>query len=400
MVVCTMTRKQILRTLIIVLSAAAAALIIILAVIGSVTASADKGRTPIYCVDRNDNKIALTFDCAWGNSNTQELLDILSEAGAKATFFVTGEFCDSFPEDVKRFSAAGHSVQNHSDKHPHIIGMNINDLIADIKECENKISMITGKKPRYYRAPYGEYDDNTITTAEGMGYQVIQWSADSIDWEDPDVPTIKKRILDKTQSGSILLFHNDLKNTAEALPSLLTELKQKGFEFVTLEELVYRDGYTVDETGKQISSPDRQTIVPMMYSDDPGLDSAFEKIRENLSIQEIYDLSSVGKVPLIDRIKGFLDEEEIYALREASYAELKEAYNALVYTAERYGAGGAYLTPGETETAPEDSNTAEDINALPEPPRIVLPTDSGEDKYDAAPSEEEKQRISDEPEIK
>lgn len=170
----------------------------------------------------------MTFDCAWGNSNTDELLEILKNANAKATFFVTGEFCDNYPEDVKKFHDAGHSVQNHSDLHPHVKGMNINDLIADTRECSRKIKMITGEEPTLYRAPYGEYDENVLTTIEGMGLKVIQWSADSIDWEDPDPFTIYERIMSKTKSGSILLFHNDLENTAEALPEILTELLQKG----------------------------------------------------------------------------------------------------------------------------------------------------------------------------
>ena len=103
MVVYTMTKKQILRIISAVLFGLLVAAIIIFAVFNTVTASADERKLPIYCVDRGDNKIALTFDCAWGNSNTDELLSVLKNANAKATFFVTGEFCDKYPEDVKKF---------------------------------------------------------------------------------------------------------------------------------------------------------------------------------------------------------------------------------------------------------------------------------------------------------
>lgn len=181
MVVYTMTKKQILRIISAVLFGLLVAAIIIFAVFNAVTASADERKLPIYCVDRGDNKIALTFDCAWGNSNTDELLSILKNANAKATFFVTGEFCDKYPEDVKKFHDAGHSVQNHSDVHPHVNGMNINSLIEDTRECSRKIKMITGEEPVLYRSPYGEYDDNVITTIEGMGLKVIQWSVEAID---------------------------------------------------------------------------------------------------------------------------------------------------------------------------------------------------------------------------
>lgn len=181
MVVYTMTKKQILRIISVILFGLLVVAIIIFAVFNAVTASADEVKLPIYSVDRGDNKIALTFDCAWGNSNTDELLSILEKANAKATFFVTGEFCDKYPEDVKKFYDAGHSVQNHSDAHPHVEGMNINSLIEDTRECSRKIKMITGEEPTLYRAPYGEYDDNVMTTIEGMGLKVIQWSVEAID---------------------------------------------------------------------------------------------------------------------------------------------------------------------------------------------------------------------------
>ena len=176
-----MTKKQILRIISIIMFSLVVAAIVIFAVVNAVTASADTPKLPVYCVDRGDNKIALTFDCAWGNSNTDELLEILENANAKATFFVTGEFCDKYPEDVKKFYDAGHSVQNHSDKHPHVQGMNINSLIEDTRECSRKIKMITGEDPILYRSPYGEFDDTVITTIEGMALTAVQWSVEPLD---------------------------------------------------------------------------------------------------------------------------------------------------------------------------------------------------------------------------
>ena len=355
-----MTKKQVLRGITAVLLVITAVVIVIFAVLNAVTASAEPGKLPIYCVDRTDSKIALTFDCAWGNSNTDSLIEILKAAGAKATFFVTGEFCDKYPEDIRKLYNAGHSIQNHSDRHPHVKGMNINDLIEDTRECSRKINMITGKEPTLYRAPYGEYDDTLMTTIEGMGLKVIQWSVDSIDWEDPDPATIRNRILDKTETGSILLFHNDLENTEQALPSLLTELKQKGFEFAAVEDMIYTENYTIDNTGKQIYQPAAAAADLIVYSDNPYLDSAFEKIRRNLTLRQIYELSSAGKIELIPGIRDLLTSAEIYAFQHASYEELYDAYTALVFAAESYGAGGALVTePAETQppvtTVPEET---------------------------------------------
>ncbi len=359
MVVYTMTKKQILRVISVILFGLLVVAIIIFAVFNAVTASADEVKLPIYCVDRGDNKIALTFDCAWGNSNTDELLSILEKANAKATFFVTGEFCDKYPEDVKKFYDAGHSVQNHSDVHPHVEGMNINSLIEDTRECSRKIKMITGEEPTLYRSPYGEYDDNVMTTIEGMGLKVIQWSVDSIDWEDPDPYTIYERITSKTESGSILLFHNDLENTTEALPEILTELLQSGFEFAAVEEMIYFEDYYIDNTGKQIYEPKTSAVTPVvLYAEDPYANSAFEKMRQNLTLEEIYNLSVYGelKLDVIEKNSTYLTKAEIAALYEMSYEELYAAYIALVYAAETYGASGGETTGTTTaETTPEQT---------------------------------------------
>lgn len=177
----TLTKKQIKRIAAITSMAAAAVAVGAVAVFTSVGTQAAGRLLPIYCTERGDKKVALTFDVAWENSNTAELIDILDEFDAEATFFVTGDWCDRYPEDVKKFHDAGHEIQNHSDQHPHVAGMNVNDLIADTRECSRKIEMITGEKPTLYRAPYGEYDDSLITTVEGMGMKVIQWDVEPLD---------------------------------------------------------------------------------------------------------------------------------------------------------------------------------------------------------------------------
>ena len=373
MVVYTMTKKQIMRVTVTVLICIAAALIIIFAVFGSVTASAEAGKMPVCRAGRGDNKVALTFTCAWDATDTDKLLEALSAANAKATFFVTGEFCDTHPDAVRSMSKAGHSVQNCSDRNIHIKGMNINDLIADTKTAAQKIKALTGKEPVLYRAPFGDWDDKALTTIEGMGYIPVQWDVDSKDLDDPDAASVRKRITENTDSGSIILFHNDCAVTANALPQILTELKQKGFELAKAEDVVFSDNYITDEKGVQQYRPAVSASLPIVYCDyDPNLDSAFEKMRENLTIQQIYDLSSVGRVGLVDLIKSFLSEPELYAVREATYEELMECYLTLVYAAENYGCGGTYTEPQNEEIPqimpadePEDDNDTDEYVEMP-----------------------------------
>lgn len=177
----TFTKKKIKRLTVIGLLAAATAAAGIGAIVTSVGTQAMGRLLPIYSVERGDKVISLTFDVAWENSNTQELIDILDEYNARATFFITGDWCDRYPEDVRQFSDAGHEIGNHSDQHPHVKGMNVNDLITDTKAASLKIRNITGKDPQLYRAPYGEYDDSLMTTIEGMGMKVIQWDVETVD---------------------------------------------------------------------------------------------------------------------------------------------------------------------------------------------------------------------------
>lgn len=177
----TFTKKKIKRIVAISSLAAATAAVGIVAIVTSVGTHAAERMLPIYNVERGDNKISLTFDVAWENSNTDELIEILDEYGARATFFVTGDWCDRYPNDVRAFHDAGHEIQNHSDQHPHVEGINVNDLISDTRNAAQKISSITGEEPDLYRAPYGEYDDSMIITLEGMGYKVIQWDVERVD---------------------------------------------------------------------------------------------------------------------------------------------------------------------------------------------------------------------------
>ena len=144
-----------------VLIAAAAILLVIFAVFGSVTASADTGKKPVRSVERGDNKIALTFNCAWDAGDIDALLSALSDGSAAATFFVTGEFCDAHPDAVKRIAASGHSVQSLTDKNIHIKGMNINDLIALFNGIEffcNEIQLGVCEKQRVLIAERQPFD--------------------------------------------------------------------------------------------------------------------------------------------------------------------------------------------------------------------------------------------------
>ena len=142
------------------------------------TASATKRQLPIYCVQRDQKMVSISFDAAWGNEDTQQLIDILGQYDVTATFFVVGAWVDKYPESVKALADAGHEVMNHSDSHAHMSQLSSEEIVADINACNDKIEAVTGVRPTLVRPPYGEYDDHVISTIRSMGMEPIQWDVD------------------------------------------------------------------------------------------------------------------------------------------------------------------------------------------------------------------------------
>ena len=217
----------------------------------AVVASATQRQLPIYCVERDQKMISISFDAAWGNEDTQQLIDILGKYDIKATFFVVGEWVDKYPESVKALHDAGHEVMNHSNTHAHMSQLSRDEIIADVNACNDKIEAVTGVRPTLIRPPYGEYDDNVITAIRSMDMEPIQWDVDSLDWKDLSAADITQRVTSKVQPGSIVLFHNAALHTPEALPAILQQLIQEGYTFVPISQIILSGEYTIDHTGRQ-----------------------------------------------------------------------------------------------------------------------------------------------------
>ncbi|MBZ4646361.1 MAG: polysaccharide deacetylase [Clostridia bacterium] len=216
---------------------------------------------PIYYVDRQDKAISISFDAAWGNEDTQDLINILEQYKVKTTFFVVGGWVDKYPESVKALSDAGHEIMNHSNTHPHMTQLSVEKMKEEIKKCDDKIEAITGKRPFLFRPPYGDYNDKVVQACREMGHYTIQWDVDSLDWKELGVDAIVERVTKRVKSGSIVLFHNAAKYTPAALPKILDTLQKEGYKIVPISELIYRDNYHIDHTGKQIPNNKDKTSV-------------------------------------------------------------------------------------------------------------------------------------------
>ena len=146
----------------------------------AVTASTTQRQLPIYCVQRDQKVVSISFDAAWGNEDTQQLIDILDRYDVTATFFVVGEWVDKYPESVKALSDAGHEVMNHSDHHDHYPQLSVQEVTDDLNTCNDKIEAVTGVRPTLVRLPYGDYDDNSINAVRSVGMEPVQWDVETL----------------------------------------------------------------------------------------------------------------------------------------------------------------------------------------------------------------------------
>lgn len=140
--------------------------------------SAEARMIPIYNVDTDENKVAITFNCAVGNSDIDSILSTLNEYGVKATFFLLGSWADAYIEEVTKIHDAGHEIGNHSYSHNDMPSMTYENILLDIQKCNETVRNITGNSPTLFRAPSGSYDNKTISAAESLGMYTIQWDVE------------------------------------------------------------------------------------------------------------------------------------------------------------------------------------------------------------------------------
>lgn len=190
---------------------------------------------------RNEKMIALTFDDGPHPKETHEVLDVLDKYNVKGTFFVVGKHANWYSEPLKRAAKEGHEIGNHTFSHPDISCLSSDDIKREIKECEDTLIRLTGKKPTLFRPPYGSYSkDKLAEIAKESGYKIILWTTiDAKDWKNPPSSQISDTIINKAQNGDIILLHDyGTENTVKALDTIISEMIKKGYKFVTVSELI------------------------------------------------------------------------------------------------------------------------------------------------------------------
>ena len=227
-----------------------AAAVAVTSTVRAVQTAAQPKEIPIYRVQSDKKEVAISFDAAWGNEETEQLLDILDEHDVKATFFLVGDWVDKYPDDVKNIAAHDHDIGNHSDTHPHLPQLSTENATSEIQRCNEKIEALTGSAPTLFRPPYGDYNNSVVSAVKSLGMYCVQWDVDSLDWKDPSPEQLCQNVLGKVRDGSIVLMHNGAKNTPAALPSIIEGIQNKGYEIVLIKDLIPEGEYYTDVQGE------------------------------------------------------------------------------------------------------------------------------------------------------
>ena len=210
-----------------------------------------KRLVPVYSVETEEKVVALTFDAAWGADKTRGIIELLEKYDADGTFFLVGFWIDKYPEETKLIAEKGLEIGNHSNNHLHMSKLQNDEIKKEIESVNIRLQELTGKTPKYFRPPFGEYDNKLLENVAALDMVGVQWSVDSLDWKGLSGEEIAKRVLSRVHNGAIILFHNNSDHVLDALPMVLTALRAQGFEFVTIADLVLTEGYTIDSNGIQ-----------------------------------------------------------------------------------------------------------------------------------------------------
>ena len=192
-------------------------------------------------IPEKSKKIALTFDDGPHPRYTKKILYILNKYNIKATFFVIGCNVKNYPETFKSIFENGHEIGNHSYSHKNQKSLSQQSILSEISECEDIVYNTVGIRPTVFRPPQGDYSDFVKQVAESKDYSIILWSIDTRDWEHNSPHNIAQLIENNVTGGDIILMHDYVSGnntTCEALELIIPQLLSKGYQFVTVSQII------------------------------------------------------------------------------------------------------------------------------------------------------------------
>lgn len=196
-------------------------------------------RQPLYQVQTEERKVTLTFDTAGENKYVQGILDTLSACGVKAVFFVTGEWAQKYPEEMKKIAEGGHDIGSFGQSYRDMADFTKQEIKETLQMSAETIKELTGNEVELFRAPYGKYSNEQIETAELLGYTIVGWSIDSEDWKNYGMDSVIGNVTqsEHLENGAVIRMHSDAEDTVQSLESVISGLRELGYEPVSLTEL-------------------------------------------------------------------------------------------------------------------------------------------------------------------
>lgn len=210
--------------------------------------SAQKGRQYyedlgyiVWEIQTKEKVVALTFDDGPHPKYTEQILNLLEQYDAKGTFFVVGEHAEKNPQVIYRMYEDGHEIANHTYTHP--FTKSVPKVMKEIKKTDDILFSITGYTSNLFRPVEGQYTDQLVEAVVKEDYKIVMWSwhQDTEDWKDPGVNKIVSKVLNGIEEGNIVLFHDgggNREQTVKALEIILPELKEQGYKFKTVTEML------------------------------------------------------------------------------------------------------------------------------------------------------------------
>ncbi|AZP05789.1 MAG TPA: LysM peptidoglycan-binding domain-containing protein [Candidatus Jeotgalibaca pullicola] len=236
--------------------------------------------------------VALTFDDGSDGTNFNKILDILTKNNVKATFFLTGAGANNHPQIIKKAVSSGHDIGNHSFDHPDFTTISTSEMTSQLSRTETIVKNLTNKSTKpFFRAPYGATNASTLSTVGNAGYTyTLHWTIDSIDWTGNSSTDITNRVLNNIVPGSIILMHTGAgaSGTPSALEKIIPSLKNMGYRFVTISQLLGITGNpTLPNTGQAtytVRSGDTLYAIALRF---------------NSTVQQLTQLNSITNPNLI-----------------------------------------------------------------------------------------------------
>ena len=211
-------------------------------------------KLPIYSVKTEENKVAISFDAAWGADKTQEIMSICESFNVKATFFLVGFWIEKYPDMVKEIYNRGFEIGIHSNTHPDMTKLSRSQIRDELEINIKLIEDLTGFRPKLFRPPYGYYNNSLIEVCDDLKLSCIEWDVDSLDWKGLSASSIAGRVVNKAKKGSIVLFHNNSDNILDGLKMVLEYFNSKKTQVVPIGDLIYYQNFTINNQGVQIKT--------------------------------------------------------------------------------------------------------------------------------------------------